>query len=871
MVFAFVFFISSIYAQTGIPDKEISVSFKNIPLEKVINELSGETGMDFSYNPNAIPVDTVINYSCKNKKIQLVFEEIFTGAGIQFELIGNHIVLKEVNADLPAIEEKIEKKYTISGYIVDGASKEVLIGAAVYNPETGLGTLSNNYGFFSITLPAGRYTLQTSFLGYAVGSRIIELNSNQTWDIDLEPVQSMVEEVVISSINREELIFNSLAAQTKVEPFEIKQETAVLGETDMLKSFDNLPGISFQSDGSSYFFVRGGSRDQNLILLDEAPIYNPSHMLGLFTPIIPEAVKSATIYKADFPVEYGGKLSSVIDIRTKDGNMNQLSGSASFGLVSARMSLEGPIIKDKSSYFLSFRRSYFGWLFKLTSPNLRDMFFTDFTSKVNIKLTKKDRLFVTLYHGQDKFLAKTSDNLVNGLEWSNTSFTLRWNHIFGERLFSNTTFYSSNYNYFLHTDYDRGFNWNSKITGTHLKSEFTYFLNPQNRVKFGAKFGGYFFNPGNYSDPNISDELTVSEVNSAEFILYGGNEHTLAEKFLISYGLRINNWSDFGEAFIVQYRNHEPAKVDYYKKGENYYSRAMLEPRLSLSYKVATFSSLKASYNRTVQNVHLINNSLSPFNSLEVWLPSGPNIKPQFSSIYNVGYIHAWPEKAIDFSVDFFYKTLQNQIGFIYHSKMLLNPFIEGEIRQGNGKAYGFEMALKKTQGRFTGQISYAFTRSLLKIPELFQDEYPARQDKPVDFSVSAGYFIKPRWLLSANFIYTSGLMTTVPAGFYNYRGTQVPLYTKPNNARMPDYMRFDIGSDFRLNKTSEGRFEHHLILSFYNFFNYRNAAFLYFTKTTDADGNFIIPADKLNSQEQIPTYRYVFSIIPSLTYNLRF
>jgi hypothetical protein len=851
-------------------DQSLSVNYFNQPLDEVIKNLSELSGIRFSYSASSIPADTKITYLAEDKPLNQILNDILLDLGVEYEVIGNYIVL--TNLELIIVEESPKKpqKYTISGFIVDTHNSEALIGAAVYNPETGLGTLSNNYGYFSITLPEGNYTMETSFLGYASTSKSFELNSHQKWNISLEEVRSMVEEVVISSVNREELIFTSLAAQTNVQPFDIKYESAAMGETDMLKSLDNLPGISFQSDGSSYFFVRGGGRDQNLILLDEAPLFNPSHMLGLFTPIIPDAVKTAKVYKADFPIEYGGRLASVIDVRTRDGNKERFSGTASMGLVSTRFSVEGPILKNKSSFFIAYRRSYFGWVFKAIQPDIRDFYFTDYTTKFNIQLTKKDRLFVSFYRGQDKFLINNpADSLMNGLEWTNTAFTMRWNHVFGERLFSNTTMYSSMYNYYLHTDYDNGYNWNSRINGSHLKSEFTYYINPQNQIKFGLKLGGYFFNPGNYNYPDVDPNQTVSEVNSSEVILYAGNEHQIGEKLLINYGLRFTVWSDIGESFVVQYENYDPVDLIQYSKGENYFTTAMLEPRVSLSYKTAKYASLKASYNRSVQNIHLINNSISPFNTLEVWLPTGPNIKPQFSDIYNFGYVQSWPEKKIDFNADLFFKKLYNQIGYTYHAQTLLNPLIEGELRQGHGKAYGFEVSLQKTYGRLTGQLGYSFTRSLLKINGLNNNQpYKARQDKPVDVSLSLAYYLKPRWLMSANLMYSSGLMTTVPTGFYYYRGSQVPLYTEQNNDRMPAYIRFDLGFDWRLNKQDDGPIKHHLILAFYNFFNDKNSAFLYFTKTQNSNGDFVIPTDKLNYPEQIPTHRYIYSIIPSLTYN---
>ncbi len=862
--------LTDAFNQNSLPEKNLSFRFENVPLEEVLKQISAQTAIRFSYSPDAIPVNKSISYTCTSRKLSLVLDDICKLAGIHYKLVGDHLVLTQANVPLPP--PPLVKKYTISGRITDARNKEFLIGAAVYNSETGMGALTNNYGYFSLTLPEGSYTLETSFLGYSLGSKNIDLYSNQKWDISLEPVSSLVEEVVISSVNREETIFRSLSGQTSIKPSDVKQENSALGETDMLKSFDNLPGISFQGDGSSYFFVRGGGRDQNLILLDEAPLYNPSHMLGLFTPIIPDAIKTSTIYKADFPVEYGGRISSIIDVRTRDGNKEEVNVNTSLSLVSMRLSVEGPIKKESSSYFISLRRSYFGWMFKAANSAVQDFYFNDFTTKFNLRLSERDHLFITMYYGRDKYLANEQPDLTSGLEWGNSSLTLRWNHLFSPRLFSNTTIYSSKYDYFLHTNYDAQLYWNSRITGTHLQSDFNWYLNPKNQIKFGIKVGGYFFNPGNYNNADLPADKTVSELNSSEVVVFAGNEHELSPRVNLHYGLRLTSWTDIGEAYVVSYQNYQPTEITQYEKGTPYFNSIHLEPRLSISYKTGTYSSVKASYNRSLQNIHLINNSISPFNSLEVWLPSGPNIKAQRADIFNIGWLQFWPKKSVELNVDLFYKNLHNQIGYAYHAEMMLNPYIEGQIRQGSGKAYGFEVFLTKKMGRLKGHIGYSFTRSLLNLPTLNAGKtYKARQDKPLDFSCGINYALKPRWILTSNYSLSSGLMTTTPTGFYTYRGTQVPIYTEQNNSRLPNYSRFDIGSDFRLNKLENSNFEHHLIVSFYNFFANKNAAFLYFSKTVDSEGNYVIPADKLNPQEQVATHRFIFSIIPSVTYNLRF
>ncbi len=851
-------------------EQEITVTYKNTPLEQVLDDIHNKSQIEFSYSPQVIPVNFPINYA-GTKPVKTILEEIFLQAGINYSITGGYLILRKAVAERQEPLITKPKKYTFSGTVTDNDTKEVLIGAAIYNKATGTGTLSNNYGFYSLSLPEGNYVIEISYLGYIKSSYEINLKQNIVNNVNLEPNPSLMEEIVITSEDKEKIVFTSLAGQLSMRPYEVYNQNAALGETDMLKSLDNLPGISFHNDGSSYFYVRGGYKDQNLILLDEATIYNPSHLLGLFTPIIPEAVKYTNIYKADFPIQYGGRLSSVLDIRTKDGNMEKISGNGNLGLISTRLSIEGPFKKNASSYFLSLRRSHLGILFKTLNPAIEDFYFNDFNAKFNIKLGQKNRLFLTLYSGKDSFLISENEK-TNGLQWGNNSLTVRWNHIFGNRLFANTTFYSSKYDYYLYTDFDEKLYWNSQISSSNLKSEFTWFIQPKIKSCFGINIGAYFFNPGNYSKSEIGIDKQVSKVNSSEIVLYGGNEHEITKWLKLNYGVRLNNWSDFGEAFTIVYDGfYEPTGYINYEKGEKYYTSTNIEPRISASVKTGKYSSFKLSYNKTIQHINLINNSISPFNSLEVWLPSGPNIKRQHAHIVNLGFIQTLNNQLIDVHADVFYKRMYNQIGYTYHAEMILNPFIEGEIRQGDGTAYGFEILAKRTKGRLTGQLGYAYTRSLLKIKGLNGNRaYPAHQDKPVDFSLNFGYMLYPRWHVNASFNISSGMKITTPTGFYYYRGNQVPIYTKQNNQSLPLYKRIDIGTTIRLNKIG-AETEHYLNLAFYNFFAFQNPAFLSFNKTVNSSGTIIVPSDNINQPELTPTYRYIYSIVPSINYNLKF
>ena len=859
----------NLFAQNPDQEQKLTLKYSNFTLENILNDLSGLTGANFSYSSDIIPVKKQISFACTNKSFNFVLQEICKQAGIRFTVTSGYIVLK------PATEKPLPNRatlFTISGIVADSATGEAMIGATIYIPESGTGTVTNNYGFYSISHSAGTYTAQAAFLGYRSSARTVQLDSNTTWNIRLKPAPYAMKEIVIQSVTRGEIVFNALAGQTSMDPQTVRRNSAALGETDMLKALDQLPGISFQSDGSSYFSVRGGAKDQNLILLDEAPVFNPSHMLGLFTPIIPEAIKHTAVYRADFPVQYGGRLSSVIDIHARDGNMMRFSGSASVSPVSTRFSLEGPFRRDKSSYFLSFRVSTFGLLVKAAQTTVENFYFTDFTSKFNFRLGQRDRLYLTLFSGKDAFINKPGW-IRSGLEWGNTTGTLRWSHIYGSRLFSNTTLYASNFDYSLYSNYDKKNYWNSDITSTNLKSEFTWYINPRNNLRFGVNASGYFFNPGNYHVEGVSaDTMRVSKVNSSEMVLYAGDETDITRWLKLNLGFRFSNWSNYGEAYTIRYDDEFlPVATETFAKGFKYYSKNFFEPRVSLSIMTGKTGSLKLSYNRTIQHINQINNSISPLNALEVWLPSGPNIKPQHAEIVDIGFIKTWPDAGLEFTTDVYYKELHNQVAYAGHAEMLLNPFLEGEIRQGEGYARGFEIMLRKTAGKLTGQISFAVTRSFLKIESLNNNNwYPSHQDRPVDICFSADYRLLPRWSVNLNAIYTSGMPVSAPTGFYYYRGVQVPVYGSMNNDRFPDYKRVDVGSSWRLNKP-EKRFEHYFTFSIYNFFNTRNYAFLNFNKIHGANDKFYVPSDLSSNPDLVPTYRYIYSIIPSFTYSLKF
>jgi hypothetical protein len=863
---------NTVLAQTPLLDKPFTGKYTDQPLKDVLSDITAKTNIRFSYSSKKVPDDSKITASFTQIPLYDVLDKVLKTLPIKYEIVDNYVVLKKASQEAHEVKEEVINNITFSGYIKDKATSEFLLGAIIYMKDLNLATTTNNYGFFSLTIPAGKHDMEVSYVGYERVVRNIDLKSNLKIDFDLYYGVQKLEEVIISSFQEKDMIYKMHASQSKITPAFVEQKPSLMGEPDVIKSLAFQPGIIFYGDGSSYFHVRGGNYDQNLIILDEATIFNPSHLLGIFSPIIPDAIKSVDIYKADFPINYGGRLSSVVDISTKDGNKNKVSASGALGLISARGTIEGPFKKDASSWFVSFRRSYFDEYLKPSQPNLQGLYFYDFTTKVNIKMGTKDRLFLTLYNGKDVLRSRINTDDSDGINWGNTCLSGRWNHIFGSKVFLNSSFYGSKYDYYLYSSVKSNEYWNSQIGNTSLKEELTFYATPKITWRYGFKFSSYNFNPGNYVSPSNDNNTQVSPVHSSEITVFGGAEQEIFPWLRINYGVRVNTWSNSGESFVIQYDSlHNQMGINYYKKNETYYNHSSLEPRVSASFKTGAMSSLKASYSRTNQYINLITNSISPFNSLEVWLPAGPNIKPQLADIIDFGYIRAFSTLNLSLQTDVFYKWMYNQIGYKYHANMLVNPAIEGELRQGRGWSYGFECSLKKEGRVISGQVNYTYCRSFLQIPELNENRsYPAMYDRPHNFNVSIALQAGPRWLFSTDYSLASGMRFTSPTSFFYYRGYQVPVYTKQNNDQMPMYHRLDLSATLQLNKKHR-QFNHSITLAIINLLNQQNPIFMYFNKYENANGQLVVPMDRLNQEQLTSSIRYTYQIIPSINYQFKF
>jgi len=851
----------SLTAQKILPESVLSIDVRDKPLEELLEEIGKKSGIPFSYNPKRIDVSQNVTYQCSDKSLSLILNELSARYNISYSFVENQIILRP--------EKKVEKQtdnVTFSGYINDIKTGEALIGATVIIRQLGIGVSANAFGFYSITLPKGTYSIECSFIGYTPFTKTTDLSVSRKEDILLIEEPPILEEVIVSSIS-EDLPKETQTNVMKLRPVAVEQRPALFGETDVVKSMESIPGIKMHSEGSTFYSVRGGNRDQNLILIDDAPVYNPSHLLGLFSTIIPDVVNDITLYKGDIPVSLAGRLSSVLSVRTKKGNDQHRQVWGNVGLVSTKIGVEGPIRKEVSSFLVSARVSRLKWLAQNVNKDITQFNFYDLTGKLNFRLNPKNHIFFSLYTSGDNYFGNN-----NGISWKNTAATLRWNHLISDRLFLNTTLAGSDYDYFLHTDVTNGTRWNSHISNFNLKTDFSYFINPQNELAFGLSANGYSMNPGNLeSNLSLPSVPVVSVRNSSEFVLYANHDVILNNRWGLNYGVRLSMWSNMGESFeFVFDENRNPIDTLFYETGERYKKYVNLEPKITLRYLLSEGASVKANFSRNIQNIHLISNSISPFTSMEVWLPSSINIKPEAANQVTLGYYQSILRWGASLSLETFYKKMFQQIDYESHAETLLNPIVESELRFGTTDAYGVEFQLKKDVGRLRGWVGYSYSRTKQKFKDINQGKsFNSFYDRPHQINFALVYDFNLRWNLGMNWSYSTGAPFSSPTSFYSYNGLEVPIYGQKNNDRLPDYHRLDLSATLRLNKNPENKFIHDLSFSVYNFYSRKNPVFINYNKVQEGNDSFKIPSNLLDATRVISQF-YLFRFSPSVSYNFK-
>ena len=772
-----------------------------------------------------------------------------------------------------------QDKQTISGTIYDNSNNETLIGVSIYFPEINVGTTTNEYGFYSVTLPKGTYKIQLSFIGYSTIIKTIDLQEKLSQNFKLSEEAESLDEILIEAnienlnVRTPQMSVNKLTSAT------IKQIPVVLGEADIIKSLILLPGVTSAGEGASGFNVRGGAADQNLILLDEAIVFNSSHLFGFFSVFNPDVIKNVKLYKGGIPAKYGGRLSSVLDIYQKEGNSKELKVTGGIGLVSSRLLIEGPIKKEKISFLVGGRSSY-AHLFLPLFNNDNKAYFYDLNTKVNYRVNDRNSVFFSGYFGKDVF--GISDNFVN--TYGNKVGNLRWNHLFSDQLFSNLSLIYSDYFYGLTLDFV-GFEWDSGITNYNLKYDFKHYLSNKIKLSYGLNNIYSKFNPGEIK-PNRDDSGIVAEKltdkYANEFAAYIDAEHKINDKLQLQYGIRFSNFTRLGQDELNVYTNDEAViynsefkkyesadaiGTDSFKKSDVISTFNNFEPRVSVSYLLDDNTSVKASYNRMAQYLHLLSNTASP-TPLDVWTPSGKYIKPQILDQYAIGYFQSIKDGKYSLETETFYKDIQNRIDYINGANLVANNEIETVILNGKSRAYGLEVLFKKNEGKLKGWLAYTFSKSEQQTlgrtanePGINSGEwYNTPYDKTHDFSINASYNLNEKWKFNTNFVFQTGQPTNYPVGQYEVQGLNIPIYddNRRNADRLPTYHRLDISATLTPRKNKNRKIQTEWVFGIYNLYGRQNAASISFTQNRETNRN-----------EAIQTS--IFGMVPSVTYNFKF
>ena len=756
------------------------------------------------------------------------------------------------------------ESYTLSGYVKDSSNGEDLIGAAVSVPEAQTGAYTNNYGFFSLTLPAGKYSVQVSYSGYNTKQRTVDLSSgDQQITFELSDFSTETIEVVTeddSEIDRVDM------GMERVDIQEVRTMPMLFGEADLIRAVQYLPGVQAAGDGNTGFNVRGGGQDQNMILLDEANVYNPSHLLGFFSVFNSDAIKGAELYKGGMPARYGGRLSSFLDIRMREGNRKQYGVKGGLGIISSRLTVEGPIVRDKGSFIASGRRTYADVFLPLAPQeeiqNNR-LYFYDLNFKANYDLGEKDRIYLSGYFGRD--VSAFSDFF--RFSWGNATGTARWNHIFGDKLFMNTSLIVSDFEYVIGSQFTETTEVElaAGLRNYTIKSDLNYYSEKAGQFQFGFQSTLMEINPGRVEPQNeqtFVNERTLENKNAIESAIYGDHKIDLGPRFSIRYGLRLSHFASIGPTTERTYEADGQTPTDTIDYGsfdfiEQYYG---WEPRLGIRFKWNERTALKFSFDRTMQYVHLLTNSATSL-PVNQWWPSGTYVEPQMAEQLALGFFRTYNDKMYEASVEVYYKFLHNQLDYRPFANLVFNEYVETEILAGEGRAYGAEFMIKKRSGKLTGWASYTYSRTFRTIEGINDgQEYVAVNDRPHYATILLGYQLNKKWKFGATWLFASGQPITYPVGSYLYNGIPTPIYEERNNYRLPDYHRLDLSATYTLKPWGKNRkWQHSLNMSVYNAYGRKNPW-------------AIIPEiDEEDPTRLVTTKIFLFQWVPSITYNFEF
>jgi hypothetical protein len=845
----------------------ISLELQNATLEEVFNKIEQATPFKFNYRTDDIKSIKGINYNRRQVTVKKALDDLLAGTSLQYEQVQHSILVKRNKT-------QAAHSVTIFGFVKSALTGETLIGATILVADTkSYSTITNAYGFYSVTVPAGAYNISCSYIGYRNVEQVIDCRQTFQNNIEL-PVkeENNLQTVTVSTNTKKSNTRKPITGNHHLSIAEIKKMAMVGGEPDVLKSLQFLPGIQTSNEGTTNLSVRGGSYDQNLILLDEAPVYNPSHTLGFFSAFNTDALKDVSIYKGVFPAQYGGRLSSVIDIRMKEGNNRKHVVTGGIGYLASRLTWEGPIKKDRSSFMLSGRYSDIGMLlnmqpvarlFKINTEKSR-MSYYDLNVKFNTILGKKDRLYLSAYTGHDNFFMRLIEHS-NGMKWGNTTVTARWNHVFSPGLFANTSLLYSKYDYsYLTIEDTRDFSWKARLQEVTGKTDVDWMINANNYVKFGMGVTLQNVLPGKvipFESNSASKGVSLNDRSSAQLFAYISNEQKITKHILLSYGLRATSFAALGDALVYRYNADTTDVIDstWYPKGKIIKSYFGVEPRITAAILLSGTTSLKASYGRNYQYQHLLSNS-SVGLPTDIWLPSDTYFKPQYTDQFAAGIYKTFHNEDWEASLELYYRRSYNIIDFRDNAEVFMNTRVETQILPGKAKGYGAEWLLKKNKGTSTGWISYTWSKALRQINGINNNEwYPPTYDHRHNISLVFNQQINQRLSVSGNWIYRSGGRTTIPLGTYAFNGFWYVHYGTRNGYTLPACHRLDVNVAWQSKLKPQRKWHGEWVFSIYNVYNRENVFSLYVSQQWDSQR--YAKASKV----------YLVGVLPSVTYNFKF
>lgn len=768
---------------------------------------------------------------------------------------------------------KAGEKFTLNGYVKDSLSGETLRGATISVMSTDARVQTNNFGFFSLTLEAGWYDLQVSYIGYTTRSIKMLIDKNQTQTFFLLPESKSLQEVIVSSQKRENNVQSAQMGKIDLSLPEIKTLPSFLGETDILKTLQLLPGVRNAGEGNSGFYVRGGGPDQNLVLLDDAVVYNTGHLFGFFSVFNADAVKSVSLIKGAFPAQYGGRLSSVIDILMKDGNINHTEVDAGIGLIASRFSIQGPLIKQKASYIISARRTYVdaissAFLGKKSNYAGSGYYFYDVNAKANYVFSSRDRLFLSGYFGRDKFdFNNVKRSFETSIPWGNTTATLRWNHVIHQKLFINTSLIYNDYTFDFNGSQNNFLvNISSGIRDLNIKSDIDYYPSPGHKLKMGAQYTYHQFRPSLVSgsqDTTIFKPLNVQKKYAGEYALYVQDDWDMAKGVKLNYGLRYSHFTQLGP-YMAYTTDANGNRIDsvWYGRHKTVKAYGGLEPRITMRVDLDSLSSLKFSVARNLQYIHLVSNAGTTLPT-DIWVPSTYRVKPQIAWQYAMGYFRNFKNNMWETSLELYYKSMANQIEYRegYTPNTLKDP--EEDFVFGKGWSYGAELFIHKVKGRFTGWLGYTLSWTWRKFADLNDGEkFPGKYDRRHDLSLVGNYRLDDRWTFSSVFVFGTGNAISLPERFYFIDGVLTQEFSHVNAYRMAPYHRLDISATYTPVQKKKRWYKGSWVFSLYNVYSRLNPYFLYFDQEGDAAAGTLTVTTKQVS---------LFPIIPSVTWNVHF